>query len=150
MAAFIPMALAAPYATTKHAVLGLSTSLRAVAAREGIRVSVLCPGAVRTPTLLASGEFCIDRTGLTTQYLAEYWEKFRPIDADEFARQALKAVARDRAIAVIPSWWRPLWWLARTQPSLTIKLMQKDNERQLASLGERTRRPRTARQGDRA
>jgi NAD(P)-dependent dehydrogenase (short-subunit alcohol dehydrogenase family) len=37
------------YATTKHAVVGLSTSLRGEAARHGVRVSVLCPGLIDTP-----------------------------------------------------------------------------------------------------
>ena len=39
------------YSMTKHAVVGLSLSLRAEAALLGIRVSVLCPGAIRTPIL---------------------------------------------------------------------------------------------------
>ena len=38
----------APYATTKHAVVGLSETLRAELAPQGIGVSVLCPAAVRT------------------------------------------------------------------------------------------------------
>lgn len=37
------------YATTKHAVVGLSTSLRGEAARHGVRVSVVCPGLIDTP-----------------------------------------------------------------------------------------------------
>src|SRR3954447_14933818 len=41
----------AAYAMTKHAVVGLSTALRAEAALHGVRVSVLCPGAVDTPIL---------------------------------------------------------------------------------------------------
>jgi NAD(P)-dependent dehydrogenase (short-subunit alcohol dehydrogenase family) len=40
-----------PYATTKHAVVGLSTSLRIEAAALGVRVSVLCPSAIETPIL---------------------------------------------------------------------------------------------------
>ncbi len=39
------------YAVTKHAVVGLSTSLRPEAARHGVAVSVLCPGSVETPIL---------------------------------------------------------------------------------------------------
>src|SRR5215212_5039930 len=41
----------APYTATKHAVVGLTLSLRAEAARHGVRVSVLCPGFVDTPLL---------------------------------------------------------------------------------------------------
>src|SRR5262245_56898285 len=39
------------YATTKHAVVALSLALRSEAASHGIRVSVLCPGVIRTPLL---------------------------------------------------------------------------------------------------
>src|SRR4030042_5567326 len=45
------------YTTTKHAIVGLSKSLRAEAAQYGIRVSVLCPGAVRTPILEGGGNY---------------------------------------------------------------------------------------------
>jgi NAD(P)-dependent dehydrogenase (short-subunit alcohol dehydrogenase family) len=39
------------YAGSKHAVVGMSKSAAAEYAREGIRVNVLCPGAVKTPML---------------------------------------------------------------------------------------------------
>jgi len=39
------------YTASKHAVVGMSKSAAAEYAREGIRVNVLCPGAVKTPML---------------------------------------------------------------------------------------------------
>lgn len=51
MAGLMPSPGVSSYATTKHAVVGLSKSLRAEAAPAGIRVSVLCPGVIRTPIL---------------------------------------------------------------------------------------------------
>jgi NAD(P)-dependent dehydrogenase (short-subunit alcohol dehydrogenase family) len=39
------------YAASKHAVVGLTKSAAAEYAREGIRINVLCPGAVKTPML---------------------------------------------------------------------------------------------------
>ena len=51
LAGLIPAPSMLPYTTTKHAVVGLSTALRAEAAALGIRVSVLCPGFVDTPLL---------------------------------------------------------------------------------------------------
>src|SRR5207245_1645278 len=50
-AGLAPTVLTVAYAATKHAVVGLSTSLRPEAARRGVRVSVLCPGAVDTAIL---------------------------------------------------------------------------------------------------
>ena len=50
-AGLAPAVLTVAYTTTKHAVVGLSTALRPEAALHGVRVSVLCPGAVDTPIL---------------------------------------------------------------------------------------------------
>ena len=44
-----PSPFVVSYCASKHAVVGLSTSLRIEAAAARIRVSVLCPGAVRNP-----------------------------------------------------------------------------------------------------
>ena len=51
LAGLIPAPSMLPYTTTKHAVVGLSTALRAEAAAVGVKVSVLCPGFVDTPLL---------------------------------------------------------------------------------------------------
>ena len=48
-AGLLPTPLNAPYCTAKHAVVGLSLSLRLEAADLGVKVSAVCPGYVRTP-----------------------------------------------------------------------------------------------------
>jgi NAD(P)-dependent dehydrogenase (short-subunit alcohol dehydrogenase family) len=48
LAGLIPLPMVAAYCATKHAVVGLSASLRAEAAALGIKVSVVCPGFVET------------------------------------------------------------------------------------------------------
>ena len=47
----MPIPLQAPYATTKHAAVGLPTSLRTEGAGLGVKVSVFCPGVIQTPLL---------------------------------------------------------------------------------------------------
>jgi NAD(P)-dependent dehydrogenase (short-subunit alcohol dehydrogenase family) len=42
-----------PYSATKHAVVGLSRSLRIEAAVHGVGVSALCPGGIETPDNVA-------------------------------------------------------------------------------------------------
>lgn len=50
-AGLLPTALISIYAMTKHALVGLSTSLRPEAANYGVRINVVCPSAVDTPLI---------------------------------------------------------------------------------------------------
>lgn len=116
------------YTTTKHAVVGLSKVLRAEAATEGIQVSVLCPGFVRTPILEGGGRYgknLMDLSPEQERELRDLIEKFKPMSPDTFARKALDAIAKNKAIIVIPSWWKLLWWVDRLSPSLTILQLRK-------------------------
>ena len=94
----------AAYAMTKHAVVGLSTALRAEAALHGVRVNVLCPGAVETPILdrLPDSDLPATASAPVTarRYLAVVRQK--PVDVDRFARLALRDIARNRAISSCP------------------------------------------------
>ena len=114
----------AAYAMTKHAVVGLSTALRAEAALHGVRVSVLCPGAVDTPILDRLPDADLPRTDsvpvTARSYLAVVRQ--RPVAADRFARLALKAIGRNRGIVVVPASARSLWYLHRLSPALTGSL----------------------------
>jgi NAD(P)-dependent dehydrogenase (short-subunit alcohol dehydrogenase family) len=55
LAGLLPSPGLTPYAMTKHAVVGLSLSLRAEAAGYGVRVTAVCPGVVDTPILDRGG-----------------------------------------------------------------------------------------------
>jgi NAD(P)-dependent dehydrogenase (short-subunit alcohol dehydrogenase family) len=116
------------YCTTKHAVVGLSTSLRIEAAAAGVRVSVLCPGAVRTPALTGEARYGKVLPPIPPEALRRIVERQCPMRPERFAEQALRAVARNRAIIVIPSWWRIVWWLNRLSPSLGLYLGRKSLE----------------------
>lgn len=120
--------LAAPpfitgYAATKHAVVGLALGLRPEAALHGVRVSVLCPGAVETPILDSEPE---DLPATATEpitprrYLA--LAKQKPVAADRFARLALRGVERNKAIIIVPSSARALWYLHRISPGLVDRI----------------------------
>lgn len=123
--------LLSSYAATKHGVVGLSTSLRVEARRHGVRVTVLCPGVVRTPILLG-GVFGRNRSGLDFAGAAPIWERLLPIEPGPFARQALAAVAANRAVAVVPRRARVLSLLARLAPGLLRALARAQYERVLA------------------
>jgi len=111
--------LVVPYAATKHAVVGLSTGLRPEAARRGVRVSVLCPGTVETGILDAEPAADLPRTASAPVSAREYLTAVgqRPMPADAFARQALRQVARNRSIIVVPRSAKAFWYLQRLSPS---------------------------------
>ena len=113
---------ASSYCATKHAVLGLSNSLRIEAEPHGVRVSVVCPGVVRTPMLENAGRFGKMLQPLPADAQREVWEIFRPMDPGRFADKVLNLVARNRAIIIVPWWWKTLWWANRLSPTLGLRL----------------------------
>jgi NAD(P)-dependent dehydrogenase (short-subunit alcohol dehydrogenase family) len=128
MQGLIPSPLTASYSATKHAVVGLSKALRVEAADAGVRVSVLCPGVVRTP-LLSGGKHGIFVAAIPEQEQRDralrYFERFRPMDVRRFAAKTLDQVARNRPIIVVPAWWKVLWWLDRLSPALSLFVAQR-------------------------
>ena len=112
------------YTTTKYAVVGLSKSLRAEAAQTGVRVSVLCPGVIRTP-ILDGGKYGKMLIEIPPDELQRMLEKLRPMSPNLFAKKVLHLVAKNKAIIIVPSWWKLFWWINRLSPSLGISLSQK-------------------------
>ena len=126
LAGLVPSAGLVAYTATKHAVVGLSTSLRAEAAIAGIRVSVLCPGLVRTAILDGAGKYGKSYAeGVPIEQQRKLMEQLNPMAPEQFARQALNALAKNAAIIVLPTWWKLFWWLNRISPTLVMYMMQK-------------------------
>lgn len=135
-AGLLPAPNAGSYAASKHAVVGLSKALRIEAKEHGVRVSVLCPGVIRTP-ILRAGEF--GRTNLTAegeQKMMAFWEQLRPMDPRTFARRTLRQVTRNVPIIIVPSWWKLLWLVERMSPRLSSWLWQKTYDRMRAELAQ--------------
>jgi short-subunit dehydrogenase len=114
-------AVSTAYAATKHAVVGLSTSLRAEAANLGVKVSVACPAIVRTPILETTLKVSALKDGGAYPDLAAYGS----IAPDRCARLILRGVARNRAIIPAGAAARLTWLLNRLSPSLMIWIYEK-------------------------
>jgi short-subunit dehydrogenase len=123
IAGLMPNPLGVAYGATKHAVVGLSKSLRVEAAQMGIRVSVLCPGVIRTP-ILQGGKYGKILMNIPNEKLRDMWEKFKPMSPDIFAKKVLNAIAKNKAIIVVPSLWKLIWWLNRLSPTLGMYFAQ--------------------------
>jgi NAD(P)-dependent dehydrogenase (short-subunit alcohol dehydrogenase family) len=123
MAGLMPNPVGVAYAATKHAVVGLSLSLRVEAAQMGIRVSVLCPGVIRTP-ILEGGKYGKLSMNIPDEKLREMWKKLKPMSPDILARKVLNAIAKNKAIIIVPLLWKLLWWMNRLSPSLGMAFAQ--------------------------
>ena len=105
------------YVATKHAVVGLSMALRSEAVPRGVGVLVVCPAAVETPILDkgAVGSFGGRDYFLKTQGGKAY-------DADQLARDILRANERNKAILVKPTVAHAQWLFARLAPVMMNRL----------------------------
>ncbi len=121
MAGLVTTAGQTSYSASKHAVVAISRALRVEAERHGVQVSVLCPGAIRTPILSGGRYGRIALPGVSEEDLLKAWEQLRPMAPEKFAARALRAVARGDAVIVIPRWWKAWWYLERLSPALSLR-----------------------------
>ena len=108
-----------PYATTKFAVVGLSTSLRAEAADLGVKVNVVCPGYIKTGIYDATPVLNADHKKVMDLI------PFKMMDATKAARVILRGIKRNRAIITFPFYARLFWWIYRLHQILLVPLGRK-------------------------
>ncbi|MEW5736949.1 MAG: SDR family oxidoreductase [Thermodesulfobacteriota bacterium] len=119
LAGLLPFPVKAPYSATKHAIVGLSTTLRAEAADLGVRVTVACPGLVatdiwtKTPIMGATPE---DVLGIIRAPM---------MSAEKAAEKILEGTAKNRAVITFPFSARALWYLYRIHPGILDPLGRK-------------------------
>jgi NAD(P)-dependent dehydrogenase (short-subunit alcohol dehydrogenase family) len=116
-AGLVPAPMATAYTATKHAVVGLSTALRAEAAALGVKVSVACPGLVQTGLVGTTTLVNLDREALISLL-----SSLRFAEPDDCARAILRGVARNKAIITDTISARLMWWFYRLHPALWICL----------------------------
>ncbi len=102
-----------PYATSKHAVWGLSRSLRAEGRVYGVKVTAICPGFV---------ESSIYDSAVRVNTPNEEFRKaipFKIIPTAQAANAILKGVLADQEVIVFPFYARLSWWVSVNFPALT-------------------------------
>ncbi|MCU0298178.1 MAG: SDR family oxidoreductase [Candidatus Nanopelagicales bacterium] len=117
LAGLVPSPLLAPYAMTKHAVVGLSLSLRPEAAVHGIRVTALCPGPTETPILDSTGPADLPANeGVSArELLTKATGSIYPVD--DLAADLVAGIEANRSLIVTPQRARLAWWVQRLVPS---------------------------------
>ena len=119
-AGVMPVARSVAYAATKHAVVGLSTSLRAEAAARGVQVSVVLPGLVDTGIF----DKARDLTGNDYQKTLDK-VPFRKVTPDRAAVEILVGVERNRQFITFPRYNRVIWRLNRLVPDLMSRVINR-------------------------
>lgn len=109
------------YATTKFAVVGLSTSLREEARGLGVNVSVVCPGFIQTGIFDAAEMINVSQEEAMTG-LSPPTKMMSPADC---AKVILKGVARNKAIIPVTRLTHITWRLYRLVPTLTMLLTRR-------------------------
>jgi NAD(P)-dependent dehydrogenase (short-subunit alcohol dehydrogenase family) len=133
-AGLAPLPFMTAYCCTKYAVVGLSETLRAEAAVNGIGVSTICPGIVDTP-ITGSAKYCSSTERSTPTELRERIMRFydrRGYTPDRVAAAVVKAVERNKGVTPVCPETYLGDWLHRASRKLndlnlerSVKLFQK-------------------------
>ena len=115
IAGLIPSPNLVAYAATKHAVVGLSTALRAEARDHGVRVSVVCPGLIKTPIFESAKVVDMDmQVSLDLMHASG----LRPYPPERCARDILRGVRANRSVILVTGFARMAAWTYRHFPWL--------------------------------
>ena len=133
LAGLIPGPGLAPYDATKHAVVGLSLSLRAEAGGRGVKVSAICPGFVDTP-LLGRVNPDLPKTSAGMENAGDVSKIVGPLyKADLLAQDVLRGLAKNKPLIVAPRSARVLWRMTRYAPNFALNTITKTVQRRAGS-----------------
>ena len=117
----IPFPATVSYVASKYGVVGLSNALRIEGVDLGVKVSVICPGYIKTPIFQTSKIIKIDREKM----LKSLPERFG-ITPEACAQIILRGVQQNKAIIVVTGFAKVLWVLQRISPAVIRWMMRRD------------------------
>ncbi len=120
----VPMGRFVAYNTSKYGLVGLSESLRAELGRQGLGVTTMCPGFVRT-NLFTSAP-CGHERGRTRN--PPRWLSATP---ERVASRAIGAIYRDRRLVLVTPMAHVLYNLRRYVPGLVDFLQRLGRRRRM-------------------
>ncbi|RZL03420.1 MAG: SDR family oxidoreductase [Rubrivivax sp.] len=107
------------YASAKHAIIGFHDALRAEVHAAGLKVSVLCPGFVRTNVSLSA------LTSDGSPHGKVDPQQGKAMSAEHFARKAVDGLARGQGRIVIAGREKLAVYLGRLSPALLERVVRK-------------------------
>ncbi|MEE4262410.1 MAG: SDR family NAD(P)-dependent oxidoreductase [Desulfobacteraceae bacterium] len=114
----LPFPGSASYVASKHGVVGLSNALRIEGADLGVKVSVVCPGYIKTAIFRSSKLIKIDR-----EKMLDSLPERLGITPEKCASVILRGVEHNKAIIVVTGLAKILWLLQRISPDLIRWMM---------------------------
>ena len=113
----------AAYSAAKFGLRGVSEVLRTDLRRHGIGVSLVCPGAVRTPLVGTVEIVGVDREAPAMRSLVERFER-HAVSPERVAERILAAVARNRYLVFTSADIHALYLVQRYVPPLYWAIMR--------------------------
>jgi len=117
-AGLIPMPVQVPYSATKFGVVGFSKSLRLEASALGVRVSVVCPGFVRTGIFDAMPFLKVEKQKI-------FGKIPKMVEPNRAAQIILKGIRKNKAVIVFPFSARFFSWFYRLHPAFLAPIQRK-------------------------
>jgi NAD(P)-dependent dehydrogenase (short-subunit alcohol dehydrogenase family) len=121
----------APYSAAKFGLRGVSEVLRFDLRKNRIGVSLVCPGAVKTPLVGSVDIVGVDRDSPKMRRLIALFER-RAVSPEKVAEKILEAVERNRYMVFTSPDGRILYWLQRkfSPPyTLLMRVMNRELDR---------------------
>ncbi len=120
LAGLIPFPGSAPYATTKHAVVGLSKTLRLEGEAFGVKVTAVCPGFIVSNIF----ENAINYNEVSADaFKGVIPFKFVPVD--QAVQIILEGVAKNKKLIIFPFYAKLMYRLEQWWPGLNDVLSRK-------------------------
>jgi NAD(P)-dependent dehydrogenase (short-subunit alcohol dehydrogenase family) len=119
LAGLMPATGEISYTTSKYGVVGLSNALRVEGKIYGVKVSVVCPGFIRTPIYGSIKLLSLDREKVMKGVP-------KGIGAEECAGIILRGVENNKATIVITALAKSIWAMQRISPGLVRALISRE------------------------
>ncbi|WP_164662205.1 SDR family oxidoreductase [Tropicibacter sp. Alg240-R139] len=120
LAGLIPLPGNSVYVAAKHALVGLSSTVRIEGKDLGVKVSVVCPGHIKTPIFENADMIRLDKKKAT-----EGITQIPGITAEQCARIVLKGVEKNKHIIVVTRFAKMMALFQRINTGLVHAIMGK-------------------------
>lgn len=115
-AGYLPLPYMVPYTASRHAMVGLSLSLREELAEHGVGVSLLCPAQVNT------GYF--ERNDADMGWYPRISKNFPTLEPERVGQEAVKAIKKNTREKIFPSRLDIMIQSYRRAPDVSLALMK--------------------------